>query len=148
MSKTYRLEPELTKSSYDEETFSKEIDGQEVDIIVINFNRWSEFDIKLNDKQKEEILKKEEIILSDYDIEFISSDDCFKREVEIKDEEKYSKEFISKIKKNIYGPDSDDENSDDDSFCGGIDELEENGWLPGDVIYALTCKCTLTEVEE
>jgi len=146
MSKTYKLEPKLIKSSYDEETYTKDIDDQEVEIIVINFYRWSEFEITLNEEEKQEILKKEEIILSDYDIEFISSNDCFKREVEIKNEEKYTEKFISKIKKNIYGPDSDDENSDDDPCCGGIDELEENGWLPGDVIYALTCKCTLTEI--
>lgn len=92
MTKTYKLEPELTKSSYDEEMYSKEIDRQEVEIIVINFNRWSEFEITLNDEEKEEIENKEEIILSDYDIEFISSNDCFKREVEIKDEEKYTKD--------------------------------------------------------
>jgi hypothetical protein len=146
MSKTYKLEPELTKSSYDEEIYSKEIDGKEVDIIVISFYRWSEFEIKLNDKQKEEILKKDEIILSNYEIEFISSDDCFKRDVEIKDEEKYSNEFTTKIYENIYGPE--EEKSDDDSFCGGIDELDENGWFSGDVTYAITCKCTLTEIKE
>lgn len=144
MTKTYKLEPELTKSSYDEEMYSKEIDGQEVEIVVINFNRWSEFEITLNDEEKEEIENKEEIMLSDYDIEFISSNDCFKRDVEIKNEKKYTKEFISKIYENIYGPE--EEVSDDDSFSGGINELEENGWTPGDVIYTITCKCKLTEI--
>ena len=40
MSETYKLEPELSKSSYDEETYSKNIDGQRVEIIVISFYRW------------------------------------------------------------------------------------------------------------
>lgn len=140
MSETYKLEPELSKSSYDEETYSKNIDGQRVEIIVISFYRWSEFEITLTDNEKEEILSKEEIILSDYDIEFISSNDCFKMDVEIKDENKYSKEFISKIKENIYG------SEDDNSCCESINELEENGWLPGDVTYALTCKCILSDI--
>lgn len=144
MIKTYKLEPELAKSSYDEESYFKEIDGQEVEIVVINFNRWSEFEITLNDKEKEEIESKDEIMLSDYDIEFISSEDCFKRDVEIKDEKKYTKEFISKIYENIYG--LQEENSDNDSFCEGINELEENGWTPGDVVYALTCRCKLTDI--
>ena len=61
-------------------------------------------------------------------------------DVEIKDENKYSKEFISKIKENIYG------SEDDNSCCESINELEENGWLPGDVTYALTCKCILSDI--
>ena len=90
---------------------------------------------------------KDEIILSDYDIEFISSDDCFKMDSEIKDENKYSEKFISKIVKHIYGPDEDDDDDDDDEFCeGGIDALDENGWSSGDVTYGLTCNCTLSEI--
>ena len=99
MTKTYKLEPEFAKSSYDEETYSKEIDGQEVEIVIINFNRWSEFEITLNDKQKEEIENKEEIMLSDYDIEFISSDDCFKRDVEIKNEKNIQKNLFRRSMK-------------------------------------------------
>jgi len=147
MSKVYKLEPELTKSSYDEETYSKTIDGKDVEITVVSYHRWSEFEITLTESEKKEILSKEEIILSDYDIQFISSDDCFKMDSEIKDRDKYSEKFISKIIKHIYGPDSDDEDDDDESLCGGgINELEENGWTPGDVIYGLTCKCTLNEI--
>ena len=148
MSKVYKLEPELTKSSYDEEIYSKTIDNQDVEITVVSYHRWSEFEITLTESEKKEILSKEEIILSDYDIEFISSDDCFKMDSEIKDRNKYSEKFISKIIKHIYGPDSDDEEDDDDESLsgGGIHELEENGWIPGDVTYGLTCKCNLTEI--
>ena len=144
MSKQYLLEPEYKKSSYDEEIYFKDIDGKHVRIIVICYYRWSEFEISLDEKEKEEILLKEEIILSDYDIEFISSTDCIKRNVEIQDEQKYTKEFISKIYEDIYGPEYD--NSDDDSFSGNLNELEENGWTPSEVIYGLTCKCVLTEM--
>lgn len=144
MSKQYLLEPEFRKSSYDEEFYFKEIDGQEVEIVIVSFYRWSEFEISLNEKEKEEILSKEEIILNDYDIEFISSDSCIKNNIEIKNQEKYSEEFISKIYQNIYGQEG--YNSDNDSFHEAINELEENGWISSEVIYGLTCKCTLTEL--
>lgn len=143
MSITYKLEPELKKSSYDEESYSKEINGQRIEIIVVSYYRWSEFEINLDENEKKEILSKNEIILSDYDIEFISSSDCFKTDVEIKDDDKYSDELVLEIKKDIYGAVDDDE-SDYDS--NGIHELEENGWLPGDVTYGITCKCTLTNI--
>jgi hypothetical protein len=148
MAKVYKLEPQLTKSSYDEEIYTKTIDGQDVEITVVSYHRWSEFEITLTESQKKEILLKDEIILSDYDIEFISSDDCFKMDSEIKDRNKYSEKFISKIIKHIYGPDSDDEDEDDEeSLCeGGISALDENGWSSGDVIYGLTCNCTLSEI--
>ena len=143
MSKKYLLEPVLGKSSYDEELYCKDIDGREVYINIVSYYRWSEFEISLDEKEKEEILSQDEIILSNYDIEFISSDSCLRNYVEIKDEKKYDKEFISKIYENIYGKEEDSEN---DSFCDSIRELEENGWCPCEVTYGLTCKCKLTEI--
>lgn len=143
MSKKYLLEPELGKSSYDEELYCKDINGQEVYINIVSYYRWSEFEICLDEEEKKEILSQDEIILSNYDIEFISSDSCIRNYVEIKDEKKYNKDFISKIYENIYGKEDDSEN---DSFCDSIRELEENGWCPCEVTYGLTCKCKLTEI--
>ena len=51
--------------------------------------------------------------------------------------EKYSDEFIEIIKENIYG-------TEDESFP--LNELEENGWTPGDVYYQITSKITLEEI--
>jgi len=144
MSKKYLLEPELGKSSYDEELYCKDIDGQEVYINIISYYRWSEFEISLDEKEKKEILSQDDIILSNYDIEFISSDSCLRNYIEIKDEKKYDKEFISKIYENIYG--SIEGDSEDEYRNEAINELEENGWCPCEVTYGLTCKCKLTEI--
>lgn len=144
MSKTYKLEPELPKSSYDEELYCKNIDDKEVYINIISYYRWSEFEITLDDKEKEEILSQNKIILSNYDIEFISSDSCIKNHVEIKDEKEYNEEFISKIYENIYG--SEEDNSENESSGNALYELEENGWCPCEVTYGLNCKCKLTEI--
>lgn len=137
MTTTYLLEPELTKSSYEEETYSKTINNKEVEIVIVSFYRWSEFEIELTDSEKEEILKKEEINLSDYSIEFISNNDCFKMDYEIKNKDSYTEEEIDNITTHIY-------DSDDDL---NLSELEENDWVPGDVIYGLTCNCTLKKIE-
>ena len=137
MTTTYLLEPELTKSSYEEETYSKTINNKEVEIIVVSFYRWSEFEIELTDSEKEEILKKEEVNLSNYSIEFISSNDCFKIDYEIKNENSYTEEEIDNITTHI--------NDSDDDF--NLLELEENDWVPGDVTYGLTCNCTLKKIE-
>jgi hypothetical protein len=137
MTETYLLEPELTKSSYEEETYTKTINNKEVEIIVVSFYRWSEFEIELSDSEKEEILKKEEINLSNYSIEFISNNDCFKMDYEINNENSYTEEEIDNIITHIY-------DSDDDL---NLSELEENDWVPGDVTYGLTCKCTLKKIE-
>ena len=140
MSQSYKLEPELTKSSFEIEEYSKDIDGINVTISIATLFRWSEFEINLTDKQKEKILQENGIILKDnnYEYEFISADDGLKKDLEILDEKKYSSEFIEKIDEHIYG-------TEDDPYDNALNELEENGWTPGDVSYELTCKCKLEE---
>ena len=154
MSKEYLLEPQFKKSSYDEETYSQEINGKNIEIVVINFYRWCEFHITLNEKEKNEILSKNEIILSDYDIEFISQDDGINTEIEIKNENDYSKQELNLIRDYIRGKQdkenqSSDDESDNDDICitDYVHCLEENGWTPGDVVYALSCGCELTDIE-
>ena len=140
-SKTYILEPLLTKSSYDEEIYSKDFFGKNVDIVVISFNRWSEFEIILNDEEKEKILKKDEIDLSNYEIEFISSDDCYKMDYEIVNQEKYDDDETAMINLMINGPD-------DEPYDDPINNLDEHGWTSGDVKYVITCGCQLKEVKK
>ncbi len=140
-SKKYILEPLLTKSSYDEEIYSKDFFGKNVDIVVISFNRWSEFEITLNNEEKEKILKKDEIDLTNYEIEFISSDDCYKKDYEIVNHEKYNDDEQAMINLMINGPE-------DEPYDEPLNELDEHGWIPGDVKYVITCGCQLKEVND
>lgn len=137
-SKRYSLEPTLSKSSYEEEKFTKSFFGKDVEINVISFYRWSEFEITLNDKEKEDILKKDEINLNDYEIEFISSNDCFKIDWDIVNEDQYNEEEIEIISIDVIGSDDDEES---------LYQLDERGWSPGDVNYGLTCGCQLQEIK-
>jgi len=137
-SKRYSLEPTLSKSSYEEEKFTKSFFGKDVEINVISFYRWSEFEITLNDKEKEDILKKDEINLDDYEIEFISSNDCFKIDWDIVNEDQYNDKEIEIISIDVIGSDDDEES---------LYQLDERGWSPGDVNYGLTCGCQLQEIK-
>lgn len=138
MSKTYKLEPELSKSSIEIEEYSKYIDDKLVTISISTLFRWSEFEVILNDEQKKDLLKLDSLYLNDdLDYEFISSNDGISNNVEIMCIEKYSDKFIEKIKKNIYGT--------EDNIIP-LNELDENGWTPGDVYYQITSKITLEEI--
>ena len=138
MSKTYKLEPELSKSSIEIEEYSKHIDDKFVTISISTLFRWSEFEVNLNNEQKENLLKLESLCIDEnLDYEFVSSIDGISNDVEIMCIEKYSDKFIEKIKENIYG-------TEDVSFP--LNELEENGWTPGDVYYQITSKITLEEI--
>ena len=137
-SKRYSLEPTLSKSSYEEEKFTKSFFGKDVEINVISFYRWSEFEITLNDKEKEDILKKDEINLDDYEIEFISSNDCFKIDWDIVNEDQYNDKEIEIISIDVIGSDDDEES---------LYQLDERGWSQGDVNYGLTCGCQLQEIK-
>lgn len=142
MSKLYNLTPELSKSSYEIEEYSKEINDELITICISTLFRWSEFEINLDNEEKEELLNKNNIVLNEkYEYEFVCSNDGLSRELKIVNEEKYSKDFINIIKESIYG-------TEDDPYDDALNELEENGWTPGDVSYELSCKCILNEIQE
>lgn len=142
MSKLYNLTPELTKSSYEIEEYSKDINDESITICVSTLFRWSEFEINLNNEEKEKLLNKNNIVLNnDYEYEFISSNDGLYRDLKIVNINKYSKDFINIIFENIYG-------SDNHPYDDALNELEENGWTPGDVSYELSCKCILNEIKD
>ena len=71
-------------------------------INVTNYYRWGTFTINLTASEKEEILKKDEIVLNDYDFEFEEMWDGDSRYVELQDEDKYSEEELKVINQTLY----------------------------------------------
>ena len=135
--KTYTISPKLTKSIYDEETWSNTLqNGKNVDIIIISYWRWAEFGISLSPDEYKKLKKLETIVVSDYDYEFYSSDDCRCKETLIENKDKYSEEEIEEINELIG-----------DKDCCDEDTLEENGWVSGDVTYVITDGFDLVEEE-
>ena len=133
--KTYTISPKLTKSIYDEETWSNTLqNGNNIDIIIISYWRWAEFGISISSDEYKKLKKLETIVVSDFDYEFYNSDDCRCKETIIKNQDKYTDEELKEINELIGNPDNCDE-----------DPLEENGWVSTDVKYVITDGCDLVE---
>ena len=130
----YTITPKLTKSMYDEESWSNTLkNGKKINIIVVSYWRWGEFGIDLSPSEYDEVSSSDTIIVSDYDYEFYSSHDCKRREIIIENENKFTKEELEEIN-NVL------ENN------GSLDTvLSDDGWVSGDVTYTITDGCDLEE---
>ena len=133
-SKEYKINAIYKKSSYEEENWTKTIStGKNVIVLITTFFRSGTFIIYLTDKEKEEILKKNKIILNDYNASLEDLFDGCDRYVEIENQDQYTEDEIEEINDEV-----DDEVDDED--------LENNGWFLDDTIYGFTCGCELFEI--
>jgi hypothetical protein len=144
-SKFYTITADYKKSSYQTEQWNNILsNGKRVTYEITNYFYWGTFEIELTDKDKEEILKKDEIILNDYGCSLEELTDGCDHYEEIKNESSYNEEELKEIKKLLYcSPENNDEYDED---CDVDDELlEENDWSMDDTIYGFSTGCELTE---
>ena len=134
---TYIVKPKYKKSTISNEYWTNMINNKPVTLIVSVQWRWSSFTINLNDEEKEKVEKSEHLLLSDYDYDFIETDDGCERFIEIKDENNYSEGELNLIYKSMY------EDLEEEYF----DEtyMEENGWDLSDTTYEITGGVELIE---
>jgi len=135
--KTYIVKPKYKKSTISNEYWTNMINNKPVTLIVSVQWRWSSFTINLNDEEKEKVEKSEHLLLSDYDYEFIETDDGCDRFIKIKDEKKYSEDELNLIYKSMY--EDLDEEYYDETY------MEENGWDLSDTTYEISDGVDLTE---
>jgi hypothetical protein len=120
--------------------------------LVYTYFYWGTFEIELTDKEKEEILKQESIILNDYSgvsCEELNSG-CDQYE-EIKNEESYTEEELLEINQLIYRPVEDedyDSDEDDEEYEYDEDVLRMNGWEMDNTIYGFDTGCELTLISD
>ena len=135
--KTYIVKPKYKKSSLSNEYWTNIINNKSVTVIVTVLWRWSEFSINLTDKEKIEIEGSDHLLLSDYNYDFIETDDGCERIIEIQDENNYPARELKMIYESMY------EDIDEEYF----DEtyMEENGWDLSDTTYEITGGVELTE---
>ena len=135
--KTYIVKPKYKKSSLSNEYWTNIINDKVVTLIVSVQWRWSSFSINLNEVEKKEVEESEHLLLSDYDYDFIETDDGCERFIEIKDENNYSEDEIKLIYESMY------EDLEEEYF----DEtyMEENGWDLSDTTYEITGGVELIE---
>ena len=119
--KTYTVKPKYKKSSLSNEYWINIINDKLVVTLIVSVQwRWSSFTINLNDDEKKKVEESDHLLLSDYDYEFIETDDGCERFIEIKDEDDYSEGDLKLIYESMY------EDIEEEYF----DEtyMEENGW--------------------
>ena len=119
--KTYTVKPKYKKSSLSNEYWINIINDKLVVTLIVSVQwRWSSFTIYLNDDEKKKVEESDHLLLSDYDYEFIETDDGCERFIEIKDEDDYSEGDLKLIYESMY------EDIEEEYF----DEtyMEENGW--------------------
>ena len=92
-------------------------------IFISAISRSSEHERDLlsgNDDEKKKVEESDHLLLSDYDYEFVETDDGCERFIEIKDEDDYSEGDLKLIYESMY------EDIEEEYF----DEtyMEENGW--------------------
>lgn len=142
MEQTYLIEAESKKSTFSNEYWTNEIEGKTVTLKVTVMWRWGEFSITITEDQKNKIKNSDTVLISDYDYEFISTEDGCERFVEIQDEENYSENELTKIYSSMYG-DVDDEEY--EVYDENI--MEENGWSLLDTTYEICGGVNFKKVE-
>jgi hypothetical protein len=135
--KTYTITPKLTKSLYEEETWSNTLkSGKRVEITIVSSYRWGEFGITLSSEEYETVKNQEEVVVSDYEYEFYHMDDCRCIDYIIENKSRYSEEELSEIDE-LGGL----ENGFDEDF------FEDNDWLSSFPKYVIVDGCELVEEE-
>ena len=136
--KTYTVKPKYKKSSLSNEYWINIINDKLVVTLIVSVQwRWSSFTINLNDDEKKKVEESDHLLLSDYDYEFIETDDGCERFIEIKDEDDYSEGDLKLIYESMY------EDIEEEYF----DEtyMEENGWDLSDTTYEISGGVELIE---
>jgi hypothetical protein len=140
----YHIIADYKKSTYQTKHWTKNICGKMVTLLVTTYFYWGRWEIELTDKEKEEILKKESIILNDYNVEeAVLNSSCGQYE-EIENKESYTEEELMEINMLIYTPVDDEDYDSDEEYEYDEDILRMNGWEINDTIYGFDTGCELT----
>tara|TARA_B110000967_G_scaffold209810_1_gene267791 strand:- start:89 stop:676 length:588 start_codon:yes stop_codon:yes gene_type:complete len=147
----YEITADYKKSTYQIEHWTNVLsNGKHVTLLVYTYFYWGTFEIELTDKEKEEILKKTEIVLNDYSIscaELDSGCDCYE---EIENEERYTEEELDELNKLIYWHKDyyDEEYNTDTNYNFEQDILELNDWDMDDTTYGFDTGCELELISD
>ena len=150
--KRYIIKPEYKKSALEEQIWTNTlVNGKQVTVKVGNLYRWGSFYIDLSDCEKENLLKKDSVLLNEYeDYELIEMwDGGCDFWVDIVDEDSYNEDEVEEINTLLYkwpeGKVPEYEDEDDDGYSE--DKMELNEWYETDCEYTLSGPYELDEVE-
>lgn len=144
----YLIEPEYKKSACEEQIWNNTLkNGKPVSVKVGNLYRWGSFYVELTEREKEELLKKDQVVLNDYeDFELIEMwDGGCDFWVNIVDEDDFTEEELEEINALLYSTEDDE---DEDDECYDEEKMEINGWHETDCEYTLSSPYKLDKVVE
>jgi hypothetical protein len=144
----YLIEPEYKKSACEEQIWNNTLkNGKPVSVKVGNVYRWGSFYIELTEREKEELLKKDQVLLNEYeDFELIEMwDGGCDFWVNIVDEDDFTEEELEEINALLYSTEDD---ADEDDECYDEEKMEINGWYETDCEYTLSSPYKLDKVVE
>ena len=144
----YLIEPEYKKSACEEQIWNNTLkNGNPVSVKVGNVYRWGSFYIELTEREKEELLKKDEILLNEYEgFELIEMwDGGCDFWVNIVDEDDFTEEELEEINALLYSTEDD---QDEDDECYDEEKMEINGWHETDCEYTISSPYKLDKVVE
>ncbi len=161
--KTYHLTADYKNSTYQTEQWNNTLsNGKSVCFEITRFFYWGTFEIELTDKQKEEILKKNSIILNDYGVSVESLENCCDYSSVICNEMSFTPEELKEIDRLLYFDPEDNKDTRTKGFKGFLYDqmlctefpgqsetgpcenvLEKNGWSIDNTIYGIYTGCKL-----
>ena len=148
----YLIEPKYKKSVCEEQTWTNTLkNGKSVSVKVGNVYRWGHFHITINESEKADLLKKENVLINDYeDYELISMwDGGCDFWLDIVDEDTYSEEEINEINILLYkSSEEEKEENDDDDELYDEEKMCENGWDETECKYTLNAPFALSLVKD
>jgi len=154
----YVATPAEGKSSYETEQWITTLkNGKFAMFEITTFFRYGEFTLYLTDAEKKEVLALDEVVLTDWNCEFICNNDGFCKNVDIPNKNKYTPNELEEISKSVHVCNKSDHSRESDiNECGDDAEtylgvgcfydetLQQNGWTLDETIYGFQCKCDLT----
>ena len=157
----YIATPAERKASYETEQWSTTLkNGKFAMIEITTFFRYGEFTLHLTDAEREEVLALDEVVLTDWNCEFICNNDGLCKSVEIPNKNQYTPDELEEISRSIHmcgktdhtrdsdiNECGDDANTYLDDGCFYDETLEQNGWSLDETIYGFQCKCDLVKVK-
>ena len=145
--KEYIISAKHKKATYQTEKWTNKLEsGKKVIFLVTTFFRWGNFTIELTEKEKEDILKREDIVLNDYNVSCDEIWDSCDIYTEIQDKDKYTKEELNEIHELLNIDGNDDGYSSDTQYDFDPELFENNDWDIDDTIYGISCECDLEPI--
>lgn len=134
---TYVVTPDCKKSTYSNECWEKTFDSVTVKLIISTQWRGAEFNVTVNTQKEDHFIKNlDDLVLNDYDFEFVVSYDACDITHEIENFDQLSENVKTQVKKDIY-------RNNDEIYEESV--LEEKGWFLDDTIYEIYGGFTLQE---